>query len=1175
MNEKLTVSSVSESPESFLEDKDKIRKLQNELLSYVGLNYLGVSKIDLAKAKELIENNPELSDELQTSQFKKKIGSLVYETPEFVSRIKEIFSYTDKDIEDVLFEGITFSRYEIEENLRSAVKKFGLPQSFEDRVNDESIIRALVEESTYIFLHLDYYIKKLTDIEDMGRVEGIIKEAIRRASQSDSCVCTGGWFMNMRNHLMPIFDVDSFVKSPEMKAVSIERVRTHLIDGDLSLIEEWMKFSDLSVDDIRGLDESKHYIDTLFYAELPSDFGKGDDPFWGFRSTRRNFFHLEKVKSLFGLPDEIYDTDVFQEQIKNHLLNLDNLESFVNLGGDGIQSNLKRYRIKAEVLSSSEFKTKLITESCRLIQYEGNFGLEQAQKMLDNLGVLKLSDPEFKKPLLNTIVKLFQQQGGDMSKVVKLLHLSEISENDKKELAVKLYIQDLKSSSRGSRLKTIQEVFEVKLDIDSTEYISASQEDLIESLKTGDLLGIGGLIISREFLARSEIRESAERAISICIEKSHWKETKELKELFGFDDEIIIAIALRHLNQEQAILDEVIETEEGDEGEEDEDISDFILSLQSIAPTLSSEHIRLANPEIQRYLEDLRDRFPFINTERSVSLEFTIFLMETVKTPSEVFAALEKAPFLASAMESNPHLSIKLLRQYPKLDDLSQDNISFLYNIKSEIRSKGISGRPLFAEMNQRLAGYRNNEKVIESYKEEGVDMNSWLNFPKETEFNLVGGDESVSALALSGNFERLAKSYKKYLENAKSKIEEYKEELMNRRLPSIDQNEFDEQISKMNLTLEKTRLLPESWRDKNGKSRDKVIFGIEKGIENLKRQKENDKGVPMWLKVTSEFSKIEQKLSNLSVAFNDLKREETVLRRIGELSGEKKGFPVFDIAFMDLEKKGKLPESLKNSGTKNVQSNLDENPHERFFTQKIKVRELKKASQDLWGQFIKGFDSLNEWLARDLSESIGSERYSAILQEVKQDLGLEGDHMESDTRTIKSFFNEHKEGVLDGRSMRISLWERDPDVDLYLGNYTDCCIRIDSEYHGSECVISDYLTDLGIQVAVVYDEKEKKPVLAAWLWVGKEKTTGEVSLVIDNIEANTDYTSQYSEVLGNNLREYMKSYAEEIGVGSVVQGPKNNDLVVADIIENKSYKKIGGYNRPDGYYLEAEIDEI
>ena len=29
---------------------------------------------------------------------------------------------------------------------------------------------------------------------------------------------------------------------------------------------------------------------------------------------------------------------------------------------------------------------------------------------------------------------------------------------------------------------------------------------------------------------------------------------------------------------------------------------------------------------------------------------------------------------------------------------------------------------------------------------------------------------------------------------------------------------------------------------------------------------------------------------------------------------------------------------------------------------------------------------------------------------------------------------------------MRIGLWSRDPDQDLYLGNYTSCCIRIDSE---------------------------------------------------------------------------------------------------------------------------------
>lgn len=1162
MSEKLTTSNVPESPQSILENKERGKEqLQNELLKYLGLDWNRTKSIDLTKAKELIESNSELFDTSRTPEFKKRLSSIFYQTSEFVSQVKETLGYTDADIEDILFEGVTQYEHSIRENLESGIRKFNLSKKFGDRVNDESVVQGLTDHS-YIS-NLDYNVKKLADLGNKERAENIIKTAIRRNSLSDNCVSMGGWFVNVRGKLATIFDVDSFVKSPEMKAVALERVRKHLIDGNLSYIENWMKFSDLHANDIQKLEETEHYINTLFYAELPPKPEKGDDPFWGFHAARTNFYDLEKVKVLFDLPDEIYETDVFQERIKEPLFHFNSGGLFRNEDGADVKSKLKQDRVKTEVLNSTEFKTKLIEESCGLIQHGGDSGLDRAQELLNNFGVLKLSDPEFRKPLTDIIAKLLKQQSVqnvDIPKIVTLIHFAGISENDKKEMGIRLCIEDVKSISRGSCLKTIQEVLGVTFDVGSPEYISAAQEALIEALKNNDLRRISSLRFSPEFLARTEIKELAEHAISIYIQKLHWESVKELKSFFSFDDETIISIALKYLSNDQIITNADTDIEEEDDVE---DVRDFLLSLQSIAPTLSAEHIRRANPKLQKYAEALQSKFPFITAEKSESLEFTIFLMETIDTCAGVFAALEKAPFLASAMEANPRFAIKLLRQYSKLDNLSQDNITFLYNAKSEIKLSGVSDELFFAEMNQRLVGYKNNAKVIEVYEKEDVDMDLWLNFPKKTEFNLVEGDESVSAVVLSENFERLGNSYKKYLGNIKSGVEEYKEELVTKRLPSIDRVELDAQISQMLVKKASAEL-----------SRDqKKANGIQKGIDNLEKQKENDKGISVWLKVTSEFSKVEQKLNNFLSLFEELKKEEISLKKLGELSGKKKGFPIFDMAFKDLEKKGQLPDSLKSSSTKKAQAGLVGNPYKKFFAQKVKVNELKKTTRESLDQFVKSFDSLNEWLTRDLSKFIGSERYSAIIQEAKQNLGLDGDHMESDIRTVKSFFNERKEGALDGRSMSISLWERDPDVDLYLGNYTDCCIRMDSEYHEAECVIADYLTDLGIQVAVVYDEKEKKPVLAAWLWVGKEKTTGEVSLVIDNIEANTDYTSQYSEVIGNKLREYIKSYSEAIGTDSVVQGARNNDLVVASIIENKSYKKIGGYNRADGYYLEAESD--
>ena len=136
------------------------------------------------------------------------------------------------------------------------------------------------------------------------------------------------------------------------------------------------------------------------------------------------------------------------------------------------------------------------------------------------------------------------------------------------------------------------------------------------------------------------------------------------------------------------------------------------------------------------------------------------------------------------------------------------------------------------------------------------------------------------------------------------------------------------------------------------------------------------------------------------------------------------------------------------------------------------------------------------------------------------------------------------------------------------MGNYTDCCIRIDSEHMGSESTIADYITDLGMQVVAIYDEKKKIPVAAAWAWIGMDDED-EISFVVDNVEANTQYSSKYRGQMQTALKAYLESFAKAIGVPKIMQGKANNDLVVGSM--DSAYFKVGGYNRASGYFLEGE----
>ncbi|NCU42566.1 MAG: hypothetical protein EOM19_07715 [Candidatus Moranbacteria bacterium] len=248
---------------------------------------------------------------------------------------------------------------------------------------------------------------------------------------------------------------------------------------------------------------------------------------------------------------------------------------------------------------------------------------------------------------------------------------------------------------------------------------------------------------------------------------------------------------------------------------------------------------------------------------------------------------------------------------------------------------------------------------------------------------------------------------------------------------------------------------------------------------------------------------------------------------------------------------------------------------------QRKQLKELKKEqleqeriSQQAFELFYSRKEALEERLGETFGNTLGEEqknKFLKILEQEKEQSSEERDHISSDMRTIQSLLEEQfrKKDSLEGTPMSIGLWDRNPDEDLYLGNYTDCCIRIDSEHMGEESTIADYLTDVGMQVLVVRDEKGDIPVVAAWLWIGKNKKTKEVALVVDNIEANTEYSLSYEEQLKEQLRTYLKEYARNIGVTKIVQGQSNNDITVFG--KGGNYKKLGGYNREDGYFLEAE----
>lgn len=313
----------------------------------------------------------------------------------------------------------------------------------------------------------------------------------------------------------------------------------------------------------------------------------------------------------------------------------------------------------------------------------------------------------------------------------------------------------------------------------------------------------------------------------------------------------------------------------------------------------------------------------------------------------------------------------------------------------------------------------------------------------------------------------------------------------------------------------------------------EKKLFGINEKIKNSKKDSDiyeklievknntqvwldNIKPIPMWHKIIGDIDAIEKPLKDLNTFIEEIFKNQ----------------------------KSKIKNSeLKNYIEKNV----------------LKI-------EDRMAMWIELVEASLKTVLGDKDGEILKNSIDVLIREEKN-------HWQVDFNDIKATVKGYgmKSNSLVGRSTTISLWNRDMRDDIYLGHYTNCCIRSDSAVLEGELTITDYLTDLGMQVVVMKDDKTKKPFAAAWCFIGEDENN-EVKLVIDNIEANTGYSAPFKKQLEEKLKDYIERYANAIGLNAIEQGPHNNDLVIAKYGEHT--KKVGGYNRAKGYYLEGERDD-
>lgn len=652
----------------------------------------------------------------------------------------------------------------------------------------------------------------------------------------------------------------------------------------------------------------------------------------------------------------------------------------------------------------------------------------------------------------------------------------------------------------------------------------AIKEGLVYNLSEGKIHDYNIMIqefpVAKEVLSSPEIQQAAMEGFMISLSEG------SIYEAFHLRDKLNLSIEFTLEDAKELFVGMLFEGH----------IESAIRLKEQFPLFISPQEIIDKIPALSDLMAKIMDVSPEFYSQSLKSIDKIIPICKFLYDP-DFLRTIKKNQFLLDAVQNNSNLGFKLFIKYFEFNKSSKKNIEAIFNIKNEILADNPDINPGSLEfrqlMQEKLKKYKNNSKILEAIGENEIDINEWLNYSDIKKFTLKEEENVVPfSEVISTPVNRIKEALDKYADFLKDSLKEYKLEFMEFKIPLENIEDIEAKIGQMQTELEKAK----------SEGNENKVQGIERGMNGLKNKINNIKNVSLWDKLAGDISAFQQLKDDIFNTQEKLIQAENDLQE--KLSGE---MPV-----------GKIIQKLKENISK-----IKEELRSKFNVLERRIEDFKNNLPAL------------------ISPCIGVERTEALIQEIQMNLSEGFDHYNTDVSTLSGLFSEKgdkEKDRLENRTMSISVWTRNPDVDLYQGNYTNCCIRIDSEHMGGQSTIADYNTDLGIQIINIWDETINRPITAAWCWLGKDEK-GSPALVVDNIESDTTYSANYPKQLTKELFNYLNNYAQAIGVKKVVLGKENNDLPTSKELgkmpnDEHKYDKIGGYNRLDGYFLEAKDKE-
>lgn len=677
--------------------------------------------------------------------------------------------------------------------------------------------------------------------------------------------------------------------------------------------------------------------------------------------------------------------------------------------------------------------------------------------------------------------------------------------------------QGLNHQEIASEMIEMEQGFQLLKNID--KFNGLDHQDIISKLIEIDF----GSLVAKH-LDKLNVLNHQDIALKLIRKRSGVDVIENLDKFHGLDNKIIVSCLIKHrLGGSVAVnLDKFLDLDCQDIVMQ---LIDFdqcnIVSIHLEKFQLSPQKLYLATKEkYSDFINEVEIKIPKLAEQLNRSTELLINILGF----KDKFTLLEKNiaenPFLLEALEDNPRYGSKLILKYQEFDENAKNNIQELFNNEAEILKDNpdidkdsVEFRILAQE---KLVSYASNKEILSELENHGVNSKEWLNYDQQTYFTLGESEDVKFSDQIETPITRIKETLNKYQDSIINALSDYKKELQESFIPNPELEELRKKIVE-----QKDRIASETD--------DKRVQGMQRGLASLEAKEATLKPASVWSKVQSDIFRLKSMIDNI-FKFHDAC---TVTEAKIETTKDRK----------------------------------------ELIKEKDSLEKNKTQLRNNFKEFEMFFESYETKLQELIIPCLGQDRSEALLQEIKETIGEELNHYDTDKNTLKNIFNEkaEDENKLNGREMKISISSRSTQ-DLYLGNYCPCCICIDSDYHGASSPIADYVTDLGMQNIVVYDEKTSAPVVTCWTFVGENKLNGKPIMVIDNIEANTQYTNNYPDQLKEVIYKYISDYAKSANIKTIIQGPYNNDSIVFPL--EKVGRKLGGkYNRKSGYYLESELD--